>query len=64
MRLLLNKNGHRISAIKFNGEDSLSYLKNKFSNKILGSKIDIAYYTSINEFRGNRKLQILIKDLR
>lgn len=64
MRLLLNKNGQRISAIKFNGEDSLSYLKNKFSNKILGSKIDIAYYTSINEFRGNRKLQILIKDLR
>lgn len=64
MRLKLSKNGQSISAIKFNGEDSLSYLKNKFSNKILGSKIDIAYYTSINEFRGNRKLQILIKDLR
>ncbi|WP_151410455.1 single-stranded-DNA-specific exonuclease RecJ [Anaerococcus sp. Marseille-P9784] len=64
MRLQLSKNGQSISAIKFNGEDSLSYLKNKFSNKILGSKIDIAYYTSINEFRGNRKLQILIKDLR
>lgn len=64
LRMKLRKNNMVINAIKFNGLDTYNYLDNKFNGSILGSTIDIVYYPDINEFRGNRNLQLKIIDVR
>lgn len=64
MRLSLNKNGTYINAIKFHALDEYEYLKEKFGDNIVGSKIDIVYYPDINEFRGNINLQLKLIDIR
>lgn len=64
MRLSLKKNSSYINAIKFNAVSDYEYLKDKFGDNIVGSKIDIVYYPDINEFRGNINLQLKLIDIR
>jgi len=64
MKLSLHKNGVYINAIKFNAVDQYNYLKTKFNGNIEGKKIDVVYYPDINEFRGNRNLQLKLIDIR
>lgn len=64
MKLSLHKNGVYINAIKFNAVDQYNYLKAKFNGNIEGKKIDVVYYPDINEFRGNRNLQLKLIDIR
>lgn len=64
MRLKLTKNSTSINAIKFNALDDFNYLNEKYGNNVIGSKIDIVYYPDINEFRGNRTLQLRLIDMR
>ena len=64
MRLSLFQNGRYFNAIKFNALDDYEYLSLKFNGNIKGNKIDIVYYPDINEFRGNRSLQIKLIDIR
>ncbi|MDU2558833.1 MAG: single-stranded-DNA-specific exonuclease RecJ, partial [Anaerococcus prevotii] len=60
----LFQNGNYYNAIKFNALDDYEYLSLKFDGNINGNKIDIVYYPDINEFRGNRTLQIKLIDIR
>ena len=64
LKLSLRKNDVIINAIKFNAIDTANYLVNKFGKNITGNKIDIVYYPDINEFRGNRTLQLRLVDIR
>lgn len=64
MRLSLFQNGSYYNAIKFGAEKEFQYLKDKFNGEILGQKIDIVYYPDINEFRGQRSLQLKLIDIR
>lgn len=64
LRLSLFQNGNYYNAIKFQAEDDYNYLKEKFDGDILGKKIDIVYYPDVNEFRGNRTLQLKLLDIR
>ncbi len=64
MRMKLFQNGNYYNAIKFNAFDDYEYLSLKFGGKIKGNKIDIVYYPDVNEFRGNRTLQIKLIDIR
>ena len=64
LKLSLRKNDIIINAIKFNAIDTANYLVNKFGKNITGNKIDIVYYPDINEFRGNRTLQLRLVDIR
>lgn len=64
MRMKLFQNGNYYNAIKFNALDDYEYLSLKFDGNINGNKIDIVYYPDINEFRGNRTLQIKLIDIR
>ena len=64
LRLSLYQNGNYYNAIKFQAEDDYNYLKEKFNGDILGKKIDIVYYPDVNEFRGNRTLQLKLIDIR
>lgn len=64
MRMKLFQNGNYYNAIKFNALDDYEYLSLKFDGKIKGNKIDIVYYPDVNEFRGNRTLQIKLIDIR
>lgn len=64
LKLSLRKNDVIINAIKFNAIDTANYLANKFGKNITGNKIDIVYYPDINEFRGNRTLQLRLVDIR
>ena len=64
MRMKLFQNGNYYNAIKFNALDDYEYLSLKFGGKIKGNKIDIVYYPDVNEFRGNRTLQIKLIDIR
>lgn len=64
MRMKLFQNGNYYNAIKFNALDDYEYLSLKFDGNIKGNKIDIVYYPDINEFRGNRTLQIKLIDIR
>lgn len=64
LRMSLEKNGVFVNAIKFNAVEDYKYLKNKFKGTILSNKIDVVYYPDINEFRGNRSLQIKLIDMR
>lgn len=67
-------NGLIIEGISF---DKLEYLKNEFVNlnkeqqfdNILSSsfanlKVDIIFYPEVNEYMGNRKIQVIIKNIR
>ena len=64
MRMKLFQNGNYYNAIKFNALDDYEYLSLKFDGNIKSNKIDIVYYPDINEFRGNRTLQIKLIDIR
>ena len=64
LKLSLFQNGVYYNAIKFQAEDDYNYLKDKFNGDILGKKIDIVYYPDVNEFRGNRSLQLKLIDIR
>lgn len=64
LKLSLRKNDIIINAIKFNAIDTANYLVNKYGKNITGNKIDIVYYPDINEFRGNRTLQLRLVDIR
>lgn len=64
LKLSLIQNGIYYNAIKFQAEDDYNYLKEKFKDNILGKKIDIVYYPDVNEFRGNRSLQLKLIDIR
>ena len=64
MRINLHQNGRYFNAIKFNAVDDYEYLKLKFKDNIKGNKIDIVYYPDINEFRGNKNLQLRLIDIR
>lgn len=64
MKLSLFQNGTFYNAIKFQAEDDYKYLKEKFNGDIVGNKIDIVYYPDVNEFRGNRSLQLKLIDIR
>ncbi|WP_311537267.1 single-stranded-DNA-specific exonuclease RecJ [uncultured Anaerococcus sp.] len=64
MRLSLFQNGSYYNAIKFGAEKEFQYLKDKFNGQIVGQKIDIVYYPDINEFRGQRTLQLKLIDIR
>lgn len=64
LKLSLFQDGKYYNAIKFQAEDDYNYLKEKFNGNILGKKIDIVYYPDVNEFRGNRSLQLKLIDIR
>lgn len=64
MRMKLFQNGNYYNAIKFNAVDDYEYLSLKFDGNIKSNKIDIVYYPDVNEFRGNRTLQIKLIDIR
>lgn len=64
MKLSIIQNGIYYNAIKFQAEDDYKYLNEKFKGDILRKKIDIVYYPDINEFRGNKSLQLKIIDIR
>ncbi len=64
MRMKLFQNGNYYNAIKFNAVDDYEYLSLKFDGNIQSNKIDIVYYPDVNEFRGNRTLQIKLIDIR
>ena len=64
MKMSLHKNGVYINSIKFNAVDDYNYLRDKFNGNIEGKKIDVVYYPDINEFRGNRNLQLKLIDIR
>lgn len=64
MKLSLFQNGRYFNAIKFNALDDYEYLSLKFNGKIKANKIDIVYYPDINEYKGNRSLQIKLIDIR
>ena len=64
LKLSLFQNVKYYNAIKFQAEDDYNYLKEKFGGDILGKKVDIVYYPDVNEFRGQRSLQLKIIDIR
>lgn len=64
MKLSLFQNGKFYNAIKFQAEDDYNYLKEKFNGNIVGNKIDIVYFPDVNEFRGNKSLQLKLIDIR
>lgn len=57
LKLNLNDNNTYIDAIGFN----IGSLANDFQ---IGDKVDVACNIGINEFNGNRKIQMVIKDIR
>lgn len=64
MKMLLNKNGRDIEAIKFNAQKDYKYLSDKFKTNIIGNRIDAVFYPDINEFNGRRNLQVKLIDIR
>lgn len=64
LKMSLFKNGVYVNAIKFNAVDDYNYLRDKFNGQIERKKIDVVYYPDINEFRGNRNLQLKLIDIR
>lgn len=64
LKISLEKNGVLLNAIKFNAIDDFNYLNEKFAKKIEGNSIDIVYYPDVNEYNGNKNLQIKLIDLR
>lgn len=64
MKMTLNKNGRDIDAIMFNAKKEYKLLNDKFNSNILGNKIDAVFYPDINEFRGQKNLQLRLIDIR
>lgn len=64
MKMILNKNGRDIEAIKFNAQKDYKYLSDKFKVNIIGNRIDAVFYPDINEFNGRRNLQVKLIDIR
>lgn len=64
MKMILNKNGRDIEAIKFNAQKDYKYLSDKFKANIIGNRIDAVFYPNINEFNGRRNLQVKLIDIR
>lgn len=64
MKMILNKNGRDIEAIKFNAQKDYKYLSDKYKANIIGNKIDAVFYPDINEFNGRRNLQVKLIDIR
>lgn len=64
MKILLEKNGFFVSAIKFNSIEDYKNLSTKFDGRIEGNRIDIVYYPDINEFKSNKSLQVKLIDVR
>ncbi|MDU4447616.1 MAG: single-stranded-DNA-specific exonuclease RecJ [Anaerococcus vaginalis] len=64
MKMILNKNGRDIEAIKFNAQKDYKYLSDKFKANIIGNRIDAVFYPDINEFNGRRNLQVKLIDIR
>lgn len=64
MKIILNKNGRDIEAIKFNAQKDYKYLSDKFKANIIGNRIDAVFYPDINEFNGRRNLQVKLIDIR
>ena len=64
MKMILNKNGRDIEAIKFNAQKDYKYLSDKFKTNIIGNRIDAVFYPDINEFNGRRNLQVKLIDIR
>lgn len=64
MKISFKQNGYYYNSIKFQAEDDYNYLKEKYGDNLLGKKIDILYYPDINEFRGQRSLQLRLIDIR
>lgn len=64
MKMILNKNGRDIEAIKFNAQKDYKYLSDKFKENIIGNRIDAVFYPDINEFNGRRNLQVKLIDIR
>lgn len=64
MKMTLNKNGRDIDAIMFNAKKEYKFLNDKFNSNILGNKIDAVFYPDINEFRGQKNLQLRLIDIR
>ncbi|MDO4593860.1 MAG: single-stranded-DNA-specific exonuclease RecJ [Tissierellia bacterium] len=62
MKLVLEKNNVTVNAIKFKALEDYKYLKENQKSGV--KKIDIVYYPDINEFRGEKTLQLRIIDLR
>lgn len=56
-RLMLSKNGRVIEAVGFN-------MANAISGFVVGSKLDIAFNMNTNIFKGEKHLQIILKDIR
>lgn len=64
MKMILNKNGRDIEAIKFNAQKDYKYLSDKFKANIIGNRIDAVFYPDINEFNDRRNLQVKLIDIR
>ena len=64
MKISFKQDGYYYNAIKFQAEDDYNYLKEKYGDNLLGKKIDILYYPDINEFRGQKTLQLKLIDIR
>ncbi|MDU2830178.1 MAG: single-stranded-DNA-specific exonuclease RecJ [Anaerococcus sp.] len=64
MKMTLNKKGRDIDAIMFNAKKEYKLLNDKFNSNILGNKIDAVFYPDINEFRGQKNLQLRLIDIR
>lgn len=64
MKMILNKNGRDIEAIKFNAQKDYKYLSDKFKANIIGNRIDAVFYPDINEFNSRRNLQVKLIDIR
>lgn len=56
-RLTVSQNGKNIDALGFNMTQALSGF-------VIGSKLDIAFTLSTNVFRGEKHLQVILKDVR
>lgn len=64
LKLVLNKNGRDLEAIKFNASKDYKYLFDKFGSNIIGSKIDTVFYPDVNDFRNKKSLQLKLIDIR
>lgn len=73
LKLDLDIRGRMMETIMFSAESTIEYLKEElgakdFAQLIVGlpveNQLDIAYYPEINEFRGEKKIQLRLIDLR
>lgn len=64
LKMILEKNGQKIEAIKFNATKDFNYLNDKFNSNIKGNKIDAVFFPDVNEFKGQKNLQLRLLDIR